>query len=42
VRPSLEDIEAFIAPYRNLSEEEIQTHFQMLTTANEVEVNDPS
>jgi hypothetical protein len=27
VRPSLEDIEAFIAPFRNLSEEEKQTHF---------------
>jgi hypothetical protein len=40
VRPSLEDIEAFIAPFRNLSEEERLTHFQMPTTADETEVND--
>jgi hypothetical protein len=39
VRPSPKDIEAFIAPYRNLPEEERQTHFQMPTTADEAEVN---
>jgi hypothetical protein len=39
VRPSLEDIEAFIAPYRSLPEDERQTHFQMQTTAHEAEVN---
>jgi hypothetical protein len=39
VRPSLEDIEAFIAPYRDLPKEERQTHFLMQTTTNEVEVN---
>ena len=39
VRPSSEDIEAFIAPYRNLPEEERQTHFQMPKTADEAEVN---
>jgi hypothetical protein len=27
VRPSLEDIEAFIAPFHNLPEAERQTHF---------------
>jgi hypothetical protein len=27
VRPSLKDIEAFIAPYRHLPKEERQTHF---------------
>jgi hypothetical protein len=39
VRPSLEDIEAFIAPYWNLPEEERQTHFQMQTIASEAKVN---
>ena len=39
VRPSLEDIEAFIAPNRNLPEEERQTHFQMQTTTDDAEVN---
>jgi hypothetical protein len=39
VRPSSEDIEAFIAPFRNLPEVERQTHFQMLTSADEAEVN---
>jgi hypothetical protein len=39
VRPSSEDIEAFIAPYRNLPEEERQTPLQMQTTADEAEVN---
>jgi hypothetical protein len=38
VRPSLEDIEAFIATYQNLPEEERQTHFQMQTTADEAEI----
>jgi hypothetical protein len=39
VRPSPEDIEAFIAPFRNLSKEERQIHFYMPTTADEAEVN---
>jgi hypothetical protein len=39
VRPYLEDIEAFIAPYRNLPNEEKLTHFQMQTTTDEAEVN---
>jgi hypothetical protein len=39
VRPSPEDIEAFIAPYQNLPEEERQTHLQVQTTADEAEVN---
>jgi hypothetical protein len=39
VRPSSEDIEAFIALYRNLPEEERQTHLQMQTIADEAEVN---
>jgi hypothetical protein len=39
VRPSSKDIEAFIAMYRNLPEEERQTHLQMQTTIDEAEVN---
>jgi hypothetical protein len=39
VRPSSEDIEAFIAKFQNLPEVERQTHFQMPTSANEAEVN---
>jgi hypothetical protein len=39
VRPSPDDIEAFIAPYRNLPEEERQTLFQMPTIADEAEAN---
>jgi hypothetical protein len=39
VRPSLDDIEAFIAPFRNLPEAERQTHFQMPISANEAKVN---
>jgi hypothetical protein len=38
VRPSLDDIEAFIAPFRNLPEAERQNHFQMPTSADEAEV----
>jgi hypothetical protein len=37
--PSLDDIEAFIAPFRNLPEAERQTHFQMSTRAGEAKVN---
>jgi hypothetical protein len=40
VRPSLEDIEAFIAPFRNLLESEKQTHFEMPTSTDDVEMND--
>jgi hypothetical protein len=39
VRPSLDDIEAFIAPFRNILEAERQTHFQMPISADEDEVN---
>ena len=39
VRPSPEDIEAFIAPYQTLPEEERHTHFQMQTTDDDAEVN---
>jgi hypothetical protein len=35
----LDDIEAFIAPFRNLPEAERQTHFQMPISANEAKVN---
>lgn len=40
MRPSLEDIEAFIAPFRNLPEVERQTHFEMPTSADNAEMND--
>jgi hypothetical protein len=39
VRPSSEDIEALIAVYQGLPEEEKQTHLQMQATADEAEVN---
>jgi hypothetical protein len=39
VRPSLEYIEAFIAPFRNLPESEKQTHFEMPTSTDDVEMN---
>jgi hypothetical protein len=39
VRPSLGDIEAFIAPFRSLPEEQRQTHFHMPIIADEAEVN---
>jgi hypothetical protein len=39
VRPSPEDIEAFIASFRNLPEEKRQTHFKMPTSVDEAEVN---
>jgi hypothetical protein len=39
VRLSSEDIEAFIAMYQNLLEEERQTHLQMQTTTDEAEMN---
>jgi hypothetical protein len=39
VRPSSEDIEAFIAPFWNLPKVERQTHFQMPTGADEAKVN---
>jgi hypothetical protein len=35
----LDDIEAFIAPFRNLPEAERQSHFQMPINADEAEVN---
>ena len=40
VRPSLEDIEAFIAPFRNLPEAERKTHFEMSTSTDDAEMND--
>jgi hypothetical protein len=39
VRPSSEDIEAFIAPFRNLPEAERQTHFEMPTSTDDAEMN---
>ena len=39
MRPSLEDIEAFIAPFRNLPEAERQTHFEMPTSTDDAEMN---
>jgi hypothetical protein len=39
VQPSLEDIEAFIAPFRNLPEAERQTHFEMPTSTDDAEMN---
>jgi hypothetical protein len=38
VRPSLEDIEALIAPLRNLSNDERQTHFEMPASTNDAEI----
>jgi hypothetical protein len=39
VRPSTEDIEALIAPLRNLPEAERQTHFEMPSGADDAEMN---
>jgi hypothetical protein len=39
VRPSLEDIEALIAPLRNLPEAERQTHFEMPSSTNDAEMD---
>jgi hypothetical protein len=39
VRPSLEDIEAFIAPFQNLPEAEKQAHFEMSTSADDAKMN---
>jgi hypothetical protein len=39
VRPSLDDIEAFIALFRSLPEAEMQTHFQMPTNTDEAEMD---
>jgi hypothetical protein len=40
VRPSLDDIEVFIAPFQNHLEAERHTHFYMPTSTDEAEVND--
>jgi hypothetical protein len=39
VRPSLEDIEALIAPLRSLPDDEKQTHFEMSSSTNDAEIN---
>jgi hypothetical protein len=39
VRPSGDDIEAFIAPFQGLPEFERQTHFEMPTSTDEAEMN---
>jgi hypothetical protein len=39
VRPSVDDIEAFIAPFWGLPDAEKQTHFEMPTSTNEAEMN---
>jgi hypothetical protein len=39
VRPSLEDIEALIAPLRNLPEAEKQTHFEMSSSTDDAKMN---
>jgi hypothetical protein len=39
VRPSSEDIEALIAPLRNLSEAEKQTHFEMTSSTDDAEMD---
>jgi hypothetical protein len=39
VRPSLDDIEAFIAPFRGLPKAERQTHFEMPISTDEAEMN---
>jgi hypothetical protein len=36
----LDDIEAFIAPFRSLPEAERQTHFEMPTSTDEAEMDD--
>jgi hypothetical protein len=40
VRPSPEDIEALIAPLRNLPEAERQTHFEMPSSTDDAEMDD--
>jgi hypothetical protein len=39
VRPSSEDIEAFIAPLRSLPEDEKQTHFEMPASTDDTEID---
>jgi hypothetical protein len=39
VRPSLDDIEVFIAPFQSLPEAERQTHFHMPTNTDEAEMD---
>jgi hypothetical protein len=39
VRPSLDDIEAFIAPFWGLPKAERQTHFEMRTSTDEAQMN---
>jgi hypothetical protein len=39
VQPSPKDIEAFIAPLRNLPEAEKQTHFEMPSSTNDSEMD---
>jgi hypothetical protein len=39
VRPSSEDIEALIAPLRSLPEDERQTHFEMLASTDDAEMD---
>jgi hypothetical protein len=39
VRPSPEDIEALIAPLRNLPNDEMQIHFEMPTSPDDVEID---
>jgi hypothetical protein len=39
VQPSLEDIEALIAPLRSLPEDERQTHFEMPSSTNDAEMD---
>jgi hypothetical protein len=39
VRPSPEDIEALIAPLRNLPNDEKQTHFEMLASPDDAEID---
>jgi hypothetical protein len=40
VRPCPEDIEALIAPLRSLPDDERQTHFEMLASTNDAEIDD--
>jgi hypothetical protein len=39
VRPFVDDIEAFIAPFQGLPEAERQTHFEMPSSTDEAEMN---
>jgi hypothetical protein len=39
VRPSLDDVETFIAPFQGLPEAERQTYFEMPTSTDEAEMN---